>query len=187
MARVITFSRTFPSYHPKAGQPTHFVEKIVGGLVARDLKGCDTPLIKSLRDVGMLSIEALNGLYDNEEPWFKHHTIRGGHRFKAGDTFSPRVWSGKPYNSKQIRIAPNIQVKRTWDFEMDALGVCSIARPGEQQTYTFCIKENLDEVIARNDGLDDPDFYWWFSRSPDFKKHDGFEGQIICWNEKIEY
>lgn len=35
MARVITFSRKFPSYHPKAGQPTHFVEQILNSF---DLK-----------------------------------------------------------------------------------------------------------------------------------------------------
>lgn len=29
MAKVITFSRQFPSYHPKAGQPTYFVEKVL--------------------------------------------------------------------------------------------------------------------------------------------------------------
>lgn len=29
MSRVITFSRTYPSYHPKAGQPTYFVEKVM--------------------------------------------------------------------------------------------------------------------------------------------------------------
>ena len=28
MAKVITVSQKFPASHPKAGQPTHFVEKI---------------------------------------------------------------------------------------------------------------------------------------------------------------
>lgn len=32
MAKVITFSRVFPSYHPKAGQPTYFVEAIYKAL-----------------------------------------------------------------------------------------------------------------------------------------------------------
>jgi hypothetical protein len=30
--KVITFSRTYPSYHPKAGQPTYFVEKVWSSL-----------------------------------------------------------------------------------------------------------------------------------------------------------
>ena len=32
MAKVITVSRTFPDYHPKAGQPTYFVEQILNAL-----------------------------------------------------------------------------------------------------------------------------------------------------------
>lgn len=36
MAKVITFSRTFPSYHPKAGQPTYFVEKFYNSLFSRN-------------------------------------------------------------------------------------------------------------------------------------------------------
>lgn len=38
----------------------------------------------------------------------KHHTIRAGNRFKTGDYFSPRVWSGSPYNSKQLNMRPLI-------------------------------------------------------------------------------
>lgn len=121
----------------------------------------------------------------------KHHTIRAGHRWKVGDWFSPRVWSGKPYNSKMIQFAPDIQVKKTWDFEMDDCGVCAIAKQGEQVIYTFEYDDqwpdSLDNEIAKNDGLSPEDFYFWFSRSPEFRKKQGFAGQIICWNESIEY
>lgn len=41
---------------------------------------------------------------------------------KVGDKFSPRVWSGKPYRSKMITIAPDIEVKQIWDFERDEDG-----------------------------------------------------------------
>ena len=33
MSKVITFSRYFPSYHPRKGEPTFFVEKIHWGLI----------------------------------------------------------------------------------------------------------------------------------------------------------
>ena len=36
--------------------------------------------------------------------------------FPSHDTI--RVWSGQPYQSKQIIIAPPIQVKKVWDFEI---------------------------------------------------------------------
>jgi hypothetical protein len=38
MSRVLTFSRVFPAYHPKAGQPTGFVEKIWKGYYGRDIR-----------------------------------------------------------------------------------------------------------------------------------------------------
>lgn len=41
--------------------------------------------------------------------------------------------------------------------------------------------------LARRDGLDTDDFCNWFLCSADFKKQRRFTGQIICWNENIEY
>lgn len=41
MSKVITFSRVFPKYHPKAGQPTGFVKSILhqqGILINEDYK-----------------------------------------------------------------------------------------------------------------------------------------------------
>lgn len=40
--------------------------------------------------------------------------------------------------------------------------------------------------IAANDGLEVLDFHSWFSIHPK-KKEQGFIGQILCWNENIEY
>jgi hypothetical protein len=180
MSRVITFSRTFPAYHPRAGEPTYFVEKLYKSI------------LKPTDHVPITGIESGLSLFALADAQPKHHTIRAGHRWKVGDWFSPRVWSGKPYNSKQIVIAPDIQVKKVWDFEMDKCGVCAIAKPGKQVIYTFEYDDqwpdSLDNDIAKNDGLTPADFYFWFSRSPEFKRsEDGFSGQIICWNENIEY
>lgn len=184
MSRVLTFSRTYPSYHPKAGQPTYFVEKIIGGLVAADVRGYGTELIKSLRDSGLLSIAALNELHKGTYSHYKHHTIRAGHRWKAGDWFSPRVWSGKPYNSKQIQFAPDIQVKKVFDFEMLPAAwrdECQFMVNG--RLVFFSVPD-----IAMNDGLTLDDFVAWFA-GPDMmsSKRKPFDGQIICWNEAIEY
>lgn len=172
MSRVITFSRTFPSYHPRAGEATHFIEKVVGGLVARDVEGCDTPLIKSLRDSGLLSISVLNEITKGTYSQYKHHTIRAGHRWKEGDRFSPRVWSDKPYRSKQIQFAPEIEIKKIWDIEFDedgCLWVYSDKEKGPKVLHT----------VAKNDGLSLTDLMSWFNKP--------FTGQIICWNENINY
>src|SRR3989304_2910881 len=105
MARIITFSTTFPSYHPRRGELTYFREKL---LIGFGLSGYDMKSFPITLD------------YKSEKEWWwaKYHTIRAGNRWKVGDMFSPRVWSGKPYNSKQIIIAPDIEVMKIWDFEI---------------------------------------------------------------------
>ncbi|MES1181473.1 MAG: hypothetical protein ABUL44_01630, partial [Flavobacterium sp.] len=108
---------------------------------------------------------------------FKNHTIRAGHRFEVGDRFSPRVWSGRPYNSQQIILSPDIQITKIWNIEIDECGVWSIGKPGEQLYY---IDEEQSFEIAKNDGLSEMDLLCWFNKTP-------FDGQIICWNPNIEY
>lgn len=156
MSKVIMFSRVFPSYHPKAGQLTHFVEKILISLKGREI--CSNNF-------------GFNA--DRFDP--KHHTIRKGNRFKTGDMFSPRFWEDKPYRSKQIIIAQDIEIKKTWDFEMDLNGVYSI-------NGKYCTN---DRILAANDGLNIEDMFHWFMK--DYNNPKEFKGQIICWNENINY
>lgn len=169
MAKVITFSRTFPSYHPKKGQPTYFVEKFWQSKYI-DFVGWEGfwPLVNSGNGFDI-------GLHNKYNP--KHHTIRAGNRFKEGDYFSPRVWSGKPYNSKQIIIAPDTRIEKIWDFEMDLNGVYSI-----NGKY---ISEQAEYDLAINDGLSEADMQFWFM--PNYNKPKEFKGQIICWNKDLIY
>ena len=161
MAKVITFSRVFPKYHPKAGQPTYFVEKF--------WKSLDMPINQNIGLVGLK--------YENVHLNGKHHTIRAGERWKKGQYFSPRVWSGKPYNSKQIIIAPDTEIKNIWSVEIDVEGVFYIN--GKQIDVTFSICDG--RTVADNDGLDSDDLLNWFPVGKPFK------GQIICWNGSIKY
>ena len=127
-------------------------------------------------DITRLGLKAID-LFDP-----KHHTIRAGHRFKAGDWFSPRVWSGKPYNSKQIQFAPDIQVKNVWDF--DAHGTDFFLSGKHEFTHP----EGFDfSEVEKNDGLSACELMDWICMSPEFKKTNTFAGQIICWDESIEY
>jgi len=178
MSKVVTFSRTFPSYHPRKGEPTYFVEKIW----------------KFLWDNEQSNHNPINGYFQYYDEAFpskyldvnenihshtpKGHTIRGGHRFKVGDKFSPRVWSGKPYASKQIIIAPDIEVKKVWDFKMEGYHIWI-------NKELYCQYRLSDKIVAlaSNDGLSLKDFWDWFP----YKKGKVFDGQIICWNESINY
>lgn len=107
----------------------------------------------------------------------KHHTIRSGHRFKEGDWFSPRVWSGKPYNSKQIIIAPDIQVKKEWKFDL-----CDDYIWINAKKHCHVLEHELLESFAMNDGLESQDLLDWFKYPKETQ-----DNQIICWNENINY
>lgn len=162
MSKVITFSRYFQKSHPQAGEPTFFVEKILNSLNLTDLNKNPLP------DLNDFFIVLGDG---------KHHTIRSGNRFKAGDKFSPRVWSGKPYASKQIAIAPDIEVKKVWDFSIDEKGIYSINGK--------CIDGKTEFILAKNDGLSTREMVYWFM--PSFPKPKPFQGQIICWSDNVSY
>ena len=192
MSRVITFSRHFPGYHPKAGQPTHFVEKILNCLDTKVFtmeQLMATPLI----DHRLVDME----IYDSCVP--KSHTVRAGHRWKSGDMASFRVWgndvnpkSGRsgPYHSKQITIAPDVEIVKVWDIEIKRgtkTGGC-IYMDGKlfaaiDLTYPNTDNHHWDNVkrLAANDGLTGMDLLKWF------KFPSPMQGQIICWDSTIEY
>jgi hypothetical protein len=159
MSRVITFSRFFPSYHPKKGQPTYFVEQIHNSI---------------FDDLGGVPYEIGEQLQLIETNKIKHHTIRAGKRWKVGDKFSPRVWSGKPYASKQIQFAPDIEIKNIWDIGLRIRGDFK-----EFYCNDCDLTATSINAVSSNDGLDRDDFLSWFTKP--------FEGQIICWNENVHY
>lgn len=167
MSRVITFSTRFPSYHPRKGEQTHFVEKIWNSLPNHyDLDKLNPGKKKEVE----LFWQALQMNYRMFGP--KLHTIRAGHRWKAGDKFSPRVWSGVPYHSPQIIIAPDMEVKKVWTFEVFGEGDVRI---GSKINQIFL------RHIAANDGLSLDDFLAWF------KYPQPFNGQVIAWDENVNY
>lgn len=183
MAKVITFSRKFPVDHPKRGEPTHFVEKFWASINDVEFERQYPKLLTS-------SLPMLMG--DGVIP--KLHTIRSGSRWKVGDKFSPRVWSGSPYNSKQIVIAPDTEIKKIYKIEIYYFPDedKDVENPPEVFINDkFCCEVGSvkwDE-IAKNDGLTGIDFTDWFIKK-NFKFIKGvpiFSGQIICWNESINY
>ena len=180
MAKIVTFSRVFPSTHPKKGEPTYFVEAILTQLGINYKVGRyfmwlveNNPKID-----GVFLMKFFDSLKREVPP--KSHTIRNHKKpLKVGEFISPKCWADKPYNKTiegfwQINFAPIIEIKKVWDFEIKENG--------------FFINRMLTNHIdgralriAENDGLAIDDFKNWFQ----FPKL--FEGQINCWNEKINY
>jgi hypothetical protein len=166
MSRVITFSRTFPLYHPRSGEQTHFIEKLyMNQFIGYEFKA-------PIQTILNLDLTV------KYEP--KYHTIRAGKRWKIGDKFSPRVWSGKPYRSKQLILAPDIAIKKVYDIR-----ICPTEIDGKVEFVgAILINERLYFdwlTLACNDGLELQEMLDWFKPSLPFK------GQIICWNETIKY
>lgn len=183
MARVITFSRQFPAYHPKAGQLTFFVEKLLRSFCKDDDLSGSTENEYFEYYCELAEDLNLTGLPDITP---KYHTIRAGNRWKAGDTFSPRVWSGKPYNTTQITIAPDIKIVKTWEFEIVPAAWFDESKfliNGVQITDSKVLKE-----LSLNDGLSPQDFAGWFSGGKMMDSNrKAFQGQVICWNPDINY
>ena len=192
MKRNITFSRTFPAYHPKAGQPTFFVEGILTQLGISHINPlyfnwlCENnPKI----DVAFLKDfwHSLSKTIQVE----KSHTIRSHKKpLKAGDYINPVCWAGKPYNKTadgywQIKFAPDVEVKKTWEFKIDKNYYKML--PGDYDmdiiiSHNFYnTSDKIIKQVALNDGLNLPDFLNWF------KYPSEFTGNIYCWNENINY
>jgi hypothetical protein len=170
MTKVITFAKTFPSYHPKKGQPTNFRWKILRSL------GID--LIIDPITNGQTSIE-------NFEP--KYTTIRAGQKWKPGDKFKAVEWAlpGSYYTkgNYHVQIAPEIEVKKVWSFEIHKgllyiNGSTIICDWGTDNINVL----SLEKQVAQNDGLEFGDLLNWFKYPVALLDH-----QIICWNEKINY
>jgi hypothetical protein len=176
MSRVITFSRTYPSYHKRAGQPTYFVEQILNSLEC----------VKSTNDLLPGVKEIVNDFFLLDGEHKKHHTMRAGHRWKAGDWFKPVVWQlpGGRFTkgNKQIQFAPEIQIKKVWDFDAEGTDFYLSGKHELVNPEGFDFSE-----VEKNDGLPPGDLFDWICGSTDFKKTNRFTGQIISWNENINY
>ena len=195
MAKTIPFSQYFPIYHPEKGKPTYFVQKLWASLLGdavltsketfltleerlyqlnKHLPYC---IFQDFRDSILKTRTDFNTRHETFIP--KGHTIRFGNRWKEGEMFSPRIWSGKPYSSKQIIIYDDIEIKKIWNFEM-----LPYPKPDEDQALLLLADQgayNNFPALAKNDGLTEIQLLDWL------KYPKAFGGQVLCWDEKINY
>lgn len=138
---VITLSRKFTQRHPRHGEPTGFCESILNAIwLSHEIK-C------GLTDFGV-----------------KLHTIRGNYplwlkRFRKIETgkavLSIRFWSGMPYKSPQIELC---RLDR-----YDGIGLQMLWFRNGNLCEPIIDNKRIDiERIAKNDGLNENDWYNWF-------------------------
>ena len=178
--KVLTFSRHFPKGHPKAGQPTFFIEQTLNVVLPRGENG-----IVNRNDINPAILPLINDFVLLAGEHRKHHTIRASNRFKPGDMASLRVWSGLPYRSKQIEFA-QVEVKKTWGFNIHIVGDDLMWQVPGSGSGSFDTKSESLKIIASNDGLEIRDFIDWFTIHPKAIGQ-AFTGQIITWSPNINY
>lgn len=169
---VLTISRNYPKTHPRKGQETYFVEKILSeqipcGLIPKDDVEKFNPFSMT---VFYSCAPKLHTIRVNYELWAKR--IKEVQEGKA--VLSIRYWSGKPYNSKQIEI-------RKLDKD-SGIGVQKL------RWLTLSTVEIIDNgvllndtQICKNDGLSLDDFESWF------KGYDLSEPMAIIHFTKFRY
>jgi hypothetical protein len=176
--KQIMFSRFFPAGHPRAKEPTRFIEGIC---IASE--GFDSPFLQDLLPVLPELETHFWSLVDFPK---KNCTIRAGKRWKERDVFQPKVWSGRPYFSKTIPFGKPLKIKDVFDVKIKLVegkmqleipipwvpGLIHIANEGTSWFNRF----------VSNDGFSDPqDFVNWFK--PRLKKQPEINAQIIAWND----
>jgi len=158
-----TLSQFFPADHVRAGQPTYFVEKFLNAMHVHYWLAIYTNKLRELnpdKDPRMLYDfwNELGGFGTDSDFYLgeKKHTIRMNHHIKDGQMLQLSVWSGKPYNSPQIKI-----------WEPIKAGVQSIEISLNAGLKVFNINQRafFGEELAANDGLDSLDFQYWFRKA----------------------
>lgn len=144
-------SRTFPANHPKAWQPTYFVEKINNAI--GDTESCN------------VVVHARNGVLDI---WPKIHTCRGNYlrwvnimqEVQAGKAvIDLYYWDGQPYGKGVNQV-----VFATLD-KNSGCGVQELSFDDYLINWGCGIVDGIAidiESIASNDGLSLEDFKAWF-------------------------
>lgn len=134
---VLTVSEYFPKTHSKSGAETGFPAAI------QNIFNPDTKATK---------IHTIRGSYDL---WEKRIA-----KINKGEAIlSVRIWTGKPYNSKQKEIA-----------SFDKVGIEKLEFIKDIYSGCYLIKNKIFiEHIAANDGLSVDDFREWFKKA-DFAK-----------------
>jgi len=169
---VLTLSKDFPVWHPKAGKRTFFKSKLeIAHVVPYDPMGDVIP---------------------DGQPQMKLHTLRANYelwrkRFEqiaAGEAcLSIRQWTGKPYASKQVEIA---RLTREDGIGMQLLCFAGNFSKKDRELHRPIVggtKEVDYTQLAMNDGLSLQDWEDWFT----YGDYDLREPMVIIHFTKFRY
>jgi hypothetical protein len=149
---VLTVSKEFPKTHKRAGETTGFLEKLACSLFC--------PGDCSICHINSETFKKIHTIRSNYELWAKRiEQIQKGEAI-----LSIRYWSGKPYNSPQVKIH---------ELDRDSgIGIQALVFPDKSLfNSTICgpefpkptwYKGAIISELSKNDGLSIEDFRIWF-------------------------
>lgn len=178
---TISVATHFLKGHPRHGEETFFVERILAMLFNHytfEISRFYTEeySVAIVNQYQLTDLFLLEAKYDfcyevfeeciRGEDYLKIHTVRSGHRFKKGTPIHFKIWTGNAYRSKTFKLAPEINCtgvqEFVWTRKIDTLIVDGNPI---SDTLQFC----------ENDGLSIKDLKDWFG--------DGFNGQVIHFTD----
>lgn len=130
---VITFSNNYPSYHPKKGTSTGFIDKILNKVKTSTIRG-------------------------NYDRWQKiRREVNKGNAY-----LSLRYWSDKPYRSKQIEFARSYQIATHRIFITNSVSGFEMSINGRYSLYETMERiskmEGFEDVEDFNDWFQKDEF-----------------------------
>jgi hypothetical protein len=156
--QVLTVSKRFLAWHPKAGQPTYFKEEVLIGQSMTNM------VPSNLRSTLFAKLHTIR---DNCPYW---ESV-----FERGMKLSVRQWIDKPYKKPGQ--------EKVFDIEPGLWGIQKITLiNGQNGLEAFVGDKGIDiEMLAANDGLSRDDFEAWFSTY--FKRGNVFYGVIVHFTD----
>lgn len=134
---VITLSKQFPSYHPRKGEQTNFLQKLINGEKKHTIRG-------------------------NYEYWKKR--IDAVNRGEG--ILSIRQWIGLPYKKPGQKEVLRLGKGEIGIQNINILEVVKMGNFGYQviidENIDFYGDGEDEAPLYENDGLDEFDFYEWF-------------------------
>ncbi len=138
---VLTLSKSFPAKHSNAGKPTNFRDAFYAGQVFN--RGSECLYLRP----------KLHTIRANYPLWEKRiKDVQSQQAF-----LSVRMWSGKPYWSKQIEIARLTAA--------NGVGIQKLCFPNRSTALVDYPERKLSvdfKLLAKNDGLSLADWCDWF-------------------------
>lgn len=176
-------AKTFPSHHPKKGQPTYFAEKIQASLsgIKKDAKHYTIRSGKSIKDGETINLKQWSGRPYHTSPVLLFESLK----VRTID-FSAIFLRQGDFKNDLVRLSiKDVEFSFAGERIHLATDAWNAVFKGvdylNNQPLFNSSNPNFFQILAAEDGLPNViDFFNWFC--PKKNTPTLFNGQVICWN-----